>query len=83
MNEHHFATHNERASHLQAWQAALMLCARISARLYLALHPAGSLSVGCAVPVVVRCLVKNVYDDCSAVGWVRVPSPMVRKKQFL
>jgi hypothetical protein len=53
------------ALHFFVMQAGLRLCARILARFYLALHPAGSLPVGYAVTVVVGCPVKNEENGCT------------------
>src|SRR6266851_10203702 len=46
-------------------QAALRLRARVLTRFYLAVHPAGSLPGGYAVPMVVRCC--SVHEEAPGV----------------
>jgi hypothetical protein len=75
VNEHTFSPLHAIAPEFCAMQAVGKLCDRISARLYLALHPAGSLPGGYAVPVGGRCVALRVYHACSAPGRLCIPSP--------
>jgi hypothetical protein len=69
------------APHCFVPQVELWLRVCAGSVVYLAVHPAGSLPVRGAVPVVVGCPVKHVYHACSAVGRAAIPSPGTRLEE--